>query len=431
MAVYTSGVNRSNAPNVKYVVTLALVAGAILVVGSLARPRTRSSEQAPPSETDLALLARLTERRALESAAGFLNQVAADVAPSLVWLETPGASGVLWAGNAIATARFDAAVERQLVVTTSTGDVAATRADWSPDLPLARLEIAAPPGALPPLRSAPPTQSGAQLLAVWRTAQTHVFAPAVFIESTVAPCGGHRSREVRTSLALTPAMAGGGLFDMDGRLLGVILPCGERYAAVASDVVDGMLLAAESFGSRLLARYGLVVEPLTSEESAFFKTTAGVMIRELGIARPADRAGVRPGDIVVGLNGDPVTRIDDLGRLAAALPMPTVVLSIRRASASLEVDVVHGREAPEPVAGGAAGVVWELPPRGFVIDAVQPGSRAATARLQPGDRVIRLDGNEPRTIDQLRRGFDARTGTFVEFERDGRRRGALLPGEAR
>ncbi|HUU34654.1 MAG TPA: PDZ domain-containing protein, partial [Vicinamibacterales bacterium] len=65
--------------------------------------------------------------------------------------------------------------------------------------------------------------------------------------------------------------------------------------------------------------------------------------------------------------------------------------------------------------------------------AVVPGSRAAAAGIQSGDRVVRLGQRAPESLEQVRRALDARTGAaiFVEIERAGRRRAALVTRQAR
>ncbi len=428
--VYTFQVNRPNTPNIKYVVTLAVAAGLILLGGAILRPRTRSTEQPSPTDSDLARLVRLTERRALDSATALLNQVADDAAPAVVWLDAAGTSGVVWTATTIATAPASASGSAPLA-TTVAGPVTAARTDWSPDLPVASVAMADATRAQPPPRSAPPAQTGAPVLAVWRNAQSRLFAPAAFVERAEETCGDVPSAEVRTTLTFTPAMAGGGLFDLDGGLLGLIVPCGDRYAAVVPEVIDRLLVAVASFESRLLARYGLVVAPPTDEESAFFAADAGVIVREVRAGGPAAAAGLRPGDIVVGLDGAAVTRVDDLEPLTATPPVAEAVFSLRRASAALDVRVGESAATPAPPDAGTAGVVWEAPRRGFLVEAVRPGSRAAAAGIESGDRVIRIGNDEPKTLDQVRRALVGRTAVFVELERAGRRRGVLVAPEVR
>ncbi|HUU34065.1 MAG TPA: PDZ domain-containing protein, partial [Vicinamibacterales bacterium] len=314
--------DRPTSLNLKYVAILTVVASLILVAGALLRPGARSSEQAPPSDTDLARLARLTERRTLESAAAFLSQVADDVSPALVWLERPGTTGVAWNEGTIVTARIGLPAETvaQVVVASAEGVESTAGIDWSPDLPAAGVRVVT--GAIQPPRPVAPTRSGDPLLIVWKTSAGRMFAAADFADVVETTCGDLPSREVHTTMEATRAMAGGGLFDLDGNLLGVILPCGDRYAAVVPDAVDGMLATVESFASRLLARYGMAVEPLTEEEVEYFDVASGAIVRELRAGSPAAAAGLQPGDIIVALDGAPVAGTDDLRALAAPTALP-------------------------------------------------------------------------------------------------------------
>jgi membrane-associated protease RseP (regulator of RpoE activity) len=117
----------------------------------------------------------------------------------------------------------------------------------------------------------------------------------------------------------------------------------------------------------------------------------------------------------------------------APVVLPSVVFAIRRESAVLEIAVASDQIAPAPVETGTSGIVWESPQPGFRVSVVRPGSHAAAAGIQAGDRVMRLGQVLPTTLDQARRALDARaeSAVFVEVERAGRRRGALVPRDAR
>ena len=414
--------------NAKYIFTLAAVSVLILLLGSLVRPRPRSADQPQPSETDLARLTRLTERRSLDTRAGYFAQLADDVATSVVRMPDAGASGVVWTTGTIATARFEPRFPTATLVRMLDRDVRASGAVWAPHLPVAGVQVPDVAQLVPAHRAVAP-RSGDWLVAVWRTDQGRVFAPANFLDVAPVSCDELPSRETLSTLVFTRSMAGGGLFDINGNLMGLILPCGERYAAVVPEQVDAMLSEAESFGSRLLARYGLAVGPMTDDETEYFKGAAGVIVREVWVGFSGEVAGLRPGDIIVALNGAVVASADDLRPVVAQTEREPPVLSVQRDTARLEITIRADADttARETDRQTTAGLMWESPQKGYRIDAVLPGSRAATAGIRPGDRLLRIGRTELRSLDQMRRLLaTGRTAAFVEIERDGRRRGTLL-----
>lgn len=413
-------------PNRTYVVTLAVVAALILVIGGAIRPRARRPEQPPPLETDLAKLGRLTERRALESRSAFLAELSDDIAPGLVWVQQPAVTGIAWTAALVATSRFEPP-SRTLAVTTAGGDADARVGDWSPDSPVASVALPEAATVAPPMRADSPAPPGTPAVVVWQSAGGRVFAPASVIEESATTCDGHRGREVRVTLALARSMVGGGLFDLDGRLLGMILPCGGGLAAIVPEVVDEWLRANTTAASRLLARYGAVFEPLTAAESSFFGVTAGVMVRELRAGRAGALAGLRPGDVVAAVDGTPVTAPDEIDQRTRAASSPTVQLSIKRGPTSLVVDVARsGRPPTEPVVADV--ITADAAPTGVAIEALAPSSPLAAAGLRVGDRVVRVGDGARQTPDRVRRTLQATTGppVFVEYERAGHRRGALV-----
>lgn len=410
--------------NRNYVVTLAVAAALILVLGGVLRPRPRP-EQPPAVETDIARLGRLAERRSLESASAFFAQIADDVAPALVWLDGQRATGVAWGGQFVVTARF-APRPGPMAVSTTRGATTGRGGDWSPDSPAASVLVDEARSLSPAVRAPLPAAAGAPAIVVWQSTGGRVFAPATFLAESGLSCNGLPAREIGVTVPLTRAMSGGGVFDLDGGLLGVILPCDGRFAAVVPAVVDEWLRTNATAGSRLLARFGVVFEPLTEAEAEFFKAASGVVVRELR-GGGAAAAGLRPGDIVVAVEGEPIVGPDDLRLLVGADPGATLRLSVRRGASSLDIEMAgRGRSVPEP--GVEDVITHEPPPSAVRIEALSPDGPLAAAGLRVGDRVVRVGDRERQSPAQLRAALQATGGppVFVEYERDGRRRGALV-----
>lgn len=417
--------------SVKYVAALTVVSALILVLGALFRPRSEGTPQPPPSETDIARLTRLTQRRSLETMTSFLSDVADDIAPHILFLGAGGPSGVVWdQAGTIATVPPGSLTRRTSSALASPDATTDPSTSWSPTLPAAAVHTRSSASLSPPRRAAPGTRPGDTLIVVWKTAESErAFAPVTFLQTVALECDGHEGREVQTSPSVADAMAGGGLFDLDGDLLGLVLRCQDRYAAVAPDTVDALLRATGSLQSRLLATHGLVVSPMDAEEAAYFdralRGVTGPIVREVWHGSTADLSGVVPGDIIVSANARPVEGPAGLQPLVTDAGTPTleVVRGGKRLTITLDAAV-----RAEGASTSATGLGWTGRIAGIRIEDVSPNSAAATAGIGAGDYLQRVGDVTPRNLDHARRLLeDPRGGPlFLVLENSQRRYGVLF-----
>ncbi|MDH4066165.1 MAG: PDZ domain-containing protein, partial [Acidobacteriota bacterium] len=201
-------------------------------------------------------------------------------------------------------------------------------------------------------------------------------------------------------------------------------------AAIATSSVASILERADTVEQRLLARYGLVVAALNEDEMAFFKVKGGVVVREVWTGYRADQASLMPGDIIGELDGAQVAEAADLRAMTNAPGERSFALTVQRGAKTVTVTIPHKSEGSWPVSAAEPGVGLnvESPPKGYSIDSVVPGSRAAAAGIEPGDRLIRIDHAEPQNVAQVRRVLarDQATPVLLDIERDGRRLAILV-----
>jgi S1-C subfamily serine protease len=415
--------------NRKYIAILASVSASILIAGALLRPAPDAATSAarPPSETDLLRLTRLSQRRSLDSMADYFGYVADGAARSLAFVPESHGTGVAWSARVFVTAPIGPASRD---VTTVIAEGASYRAQAEirgPQLPLAALGMPDTLTLAPLPRAETPPVAGDWLIAVWQTATGRAFAPGTFLAVEPATCERRPVRETLTSLTLTGAMSGAALVDTDGQLLAIVLPCDGRLAAVPPEDVDAMLEAGRSLEGRLLAAWGFRADPLTLDEAAFFKVADGVIVREVWNGFPADRSGLRPGDILRAIGEQPVDTLESLRALADA---DTAVLTVARGRRSAAVPLARGEAAP-PVSADAApplGFIWAPLEPGYPIESVVGGSAAAQAGIRRGDVLMRIDHAEPRNMAHVRRllATGRTAAAFVELQRGERRWGVLL-----
>ena len=157
---------------------------------------------------------------------------------------------------------------------------------------------------------------------------------------------------IQTDAALNPGNSGGPLVDSRGEVIGVntavILPAQGICFAIASNtarVIAGWLITE---GRVRRARIGVAGEnvPIARRFVRHFALDGetGVRVRQVERDGPADRAGLREGDLIVALGDEPVRGVDDLHRLLTghAATQPARLRIIRRAE-SLELDI-HPQE---------------------------------------------------------------------------------------
>ncbi len=423
----------------KYVAVLAVAAGLILVLGVWARPEKRKEEPAQPavSQAEIVRLQRLAHRRSLQDMAAYFSEVAALVAPHLVRLADFNATGICWGeqGTVLAPTPPGEFPENVDVLTLDEQKIEVRGKIHSPVVPIAALE-ATPNIALRPVETISPDLlfSGEWLVAVARRpGEGYTFAPGTYGGASAASCGEFEFREIITNLNLAESMLGGGLFDLDRNLVGIIIRCGGRITAMAADDVGVALELAGSTASQLVARYGFRIDTQTEGDETGSTEDAGqtLVVTEVWSGSAADRAGLLPFDVIRELDGEPVRNEDDLASLLDPETGAARELGIRRGSRtrtlSLEANgKPNGRAAED---SRSAGLVFSTPPTGFVIDSVTPGSRAERAGIQPGDRLLEVNGRRVRSERELNR-IVAASGEEplpVIVERGDRKRSFLLP----
>ncbi|HRD91501.1 MAG TPA: Do family serine endopeptidase, partial [Accumulibacter sp.] len=112
-----------------------------------------------------------------------------------------------------------------------------------------------------------------------------------------------------------------------------------REIALAVGEIASPALAANKSGEGANPRLGLSLRPLTPQELAQSESRAGLLVES--VSGPAAKAGIRPGDVVLSLNGQPV---GDVAQLRALLDKSgrTIALLIERDDAKIFVPVDLG-----------------------------------------------------------------------------------------
>ncbi|MGI4850197.1 MAG: Do family serine endopeptidase [Janthinobacterium lividum] len=157
---------------------------------------------------------------------------------------------------------------------------------------------------------------------------------------------------IQTDAAINPGNSGGALVDTNGNLLGINTAIYSRsggslgigFAIPVSTVKSVM---EEIIRSGAVVRGWIGVEPqdITPElaESFGLKKSSGTIIAGVLKGGPADRAGMRPGDILLAVDGKPVADTTDmLNQIAQLVPGNTAKMTVMRKNAEAALDVMVG-----------------------------------------------------------------------------------------
>jgi serine protease Do len=153
---------------------------------------------------------------------------------------------------------------------------------------------------------------------------------------------------IQTDAALNPGNSGGALADGRGRVIGVntaVAGVGLGLAVPingATRMIVGALMSEGRFRRAYLGIAG-GVRPLPPRLAGSLGRPHGVEIVEVVEGSPADRAGLRPEDLIVELNDTPVEGVDDIQRLMVAELIGTSVRArVLRNGREIESELVPG-----------------------------------------------------------------------------------------
>ncbi|MEL6504660.1 MAG: DegQ family serine endoprotease [Pseudomonadota bacterium] len=259
---------------------------------------------------------------------------------------------------------------------------------------------------------------------------------------------------IQTDASINPGNSGGALVDMDGRLIGINTAIYSRSGgsngigfAVPSNMVR-VVMDSVRMGSSTVVRpwVGAQFQAVTADiaSSLGLLKPAGALVAGLTPDGPAEKAGLKLGDIVLAIDGKTVPHVDALGyRLATAGLGRLVQLDVlsRRDRATLSIRLDEPPEVPardqRSISGRSpfAGVtIANLSPRvaqelefkvdktGVVITEVQPRSQAARLGFRPRDILVSIN-DEPLQDTATLANMDSTRLQVWNYvvERDGRR----------
>ena len=224
---------------------------------------------------------------------------------------------------------------------------------------------------------------------------------------------------IQTDASINPGNSGGPLINMQGEVVGIntmIIAGGQGIGfAIPVDQAKGIIAQLKSDGEVTRGWLGVTIQDLKGDLADYYgiKGQSGVLVAEVVSGDPADRAGIKPKDIITDVNGKEITTSRDLTNLAAGLGVgDTADVTILREGKQKTLQVKIGKRPVTMAAAsqqhgrqqeGKYGLeVTELTPdiarrfqiddvSGVIVVGVEADGRAAAAGVKKGDIIIEVN----------------------------------------
>ena len=242
---------------------------------------------------------------------------------------------------------------------------------------------------------------------------------------------------IQTDAAINPGNSGGPLLNTRGEVIGIntlIITRGVPQSAgvgfaVPINVAKEILPQLRARGKVVRGWLGVQIQPLSEDMARTYKMkdAKGALVSDVTSDSPAEKAGVKADDVVVGVDGRAIEDNGDLSRyIASKTPGTTVQLRVLRGGAEQTIAVTLGT-FPEEQAGdegestrhGALGMTLrnltpsmadqlDLPRsvKGVVVTGVEAGDAAEEAGLARGDVIVSVNGATITSVSEFEKEID-------------------------
>ena len=307
---------------------------------------------------------------------------------------------------------------------------------------LAVLKINAGPDPLPvlPLADSDALQVGDVVLAIgnpFGVGQTVTMGIVSALARTAVGVSDYRFF-IQTDAAVNPGNSGGALIDIAGRVVGINSAIYSQSGgsigigfAIPANMVKVVLASITSGGKAVRPWLGASGQAVTAEmfQSLKLDHPFGVLVNAVRPDSPAQKAGVAVGDVITAIDGREVDDPEALRYRVATEPLDAMVhLSLMRAGHTTQVEArlttppdVPPRQlteisGPVPFSGATVANLnpalqeeLDIPgaEHGVIVTAVKPTGIAARMEVQPGDRILRINDQPIKSVDELLQAVNA------------------------
>jgi serine protease Do len=247
---------------------------------------------------------------------------------------------------------------------------------------------------------------------------------------------------IQTDASINPGNSGGALADLDGNVIGIntaiFSPNGSGNIgigfAVPINMARNVMNSLIDNGKVARGYLGLVPQDIDENlaKALGLKSTEGVLVGDVSSGAPAEKAGIKRGDILLALNGTKLTSASQLRNMVADRnPGSAAELMVSREGKQVEVKVKLGERPAdgtasgstddkstegehsaeklgltvEPLSSRSADELGYKGEQGVVVTGVTPGSPAEEAGIQRGDLIKEVNRQTISSVNEFNKSL--------------------------
>jgi Do/DeqQ family serine protease len=232
---------------------------------------------------------------------------------------------------------------------------------------------------------------------------------------------------IQTDASINPGNSGGALVNSKGELIGIntaiIAPGGGNVGigfAVPSNMARQVMDQLIRFGEVRRGRIGITIQDLTPGLAAALDLEGkrGAVVSSVQKASPAEKAGLRSGDVIVQVDGKPVANSSDLRNRIGLMVRGTNVtigyfrsgkmMTARVTIGAMQDAALKGDDAIPLLAGALITEIQEDHPakgnvEGVLVASLAQGSRAWRNGLRQGDIILAVNQQRVRSLSDFKK----------------------------
>jgi serine protease Do len=240
---------------------------------------------------------------------------------------------------------------------------------------------------------------------------------------------------LQTDAPINPGNSGGPLVNLKGEVIGIntaIVPGGQGIGfAIPSALAKSITTQLREKGKVIRGWIGVAIQNVTLELAQSFgmKEAKGALVGDVAKGGPAEKGGIKTGDIIISFDGKNVKNANDLPRIVAETPVgKSVDVTVIREGKETHLTIKVEEMTEEKVAAQSSepqqsfGIkVDNITPKwrqhfgigeksGLVVVSVDQGSLADEAGIQPGDVVKEVNRQDVKGIEDYNKAISKSGG---------------------